>query len=77
MCLCGFHDFLDNFYFWDLQFLDVYGVYLIYMDGDLRILVCREVDYLFFLGVLRCVEKRFYGNIKIFLSFDFFFSCMR
>ena len=49
MCLYGFHDFLDNFYFWDLQFL---VVYLIYMDGDLRILVCREVDYLFFLGVL-------------------------
>ena len=52
MCLCGFHDFLDNFYFWDLQFLVVYGVYLIYMVGDLRILVCREVDCLFFLGVL-------------------------
>ena len=53
MCLCGFHDFLDNFYFRDLQLLVVYGVYLmIYMDGDFRILVCREVDYLFFLGVL-------------------------
>ena len=52
MCLCGFHDFLDNFYFWDLQFFVVYGVYLIYMDGDLRLLVCREVDYLLFLGVL-------------------------
>ena len=76
MCLRGFHDFLDNFYFWDLPFLVVYGVYLIYMDDDVRILVCREVDYLFFLVCFDVWRRGFMEILRFFfLSIFSFLAC--
>ena len=66
MCLCGFHDFLDNFYFWDLQFLVVCDFWFVEKWIIYSFWVCFDVWRRGFMEILRF----FFFSIFSFLACD-------